>query len=68
MIIHALNNGLALALLYYSPSWAGDLLKQGTLPWSVTLAGIAVFAVGLALLPRNAAPDDVTPAGPASAP
>ena len=46
MIIHAL------ALLYYSPSWAGDLLKQGTLPWSVTLAGVAVFAVGLVLLPR----------------
>lgn len=53
MIIHALNNGLALALIYYSPAWAGDLLKQGTLPWSVTLAGVGVFAVGLALLPRE---------------
>jgi sodium transport system permease protein len=55
MIIHALNNGLALALLYYSPPWAGDLLARGTLPWSLTLGGAAVFALGLALLPRSAA-------------
>ena len=53
MIIHALNNGLALALLYYSPSWAGDLLAKGTLPWSLTLGGTAVFVVGLLLLPRK---------------
>ncbi len=68
MIIHALNNGLALALLYYSPRWAGDLLKQGTLPWSLTLAGVAVFALGLAILPRNTAPTRVSPAERASAP
>jgi sodium transport system permease protein len=66
MIIHALNNGLALALLYYSPPWAGDLLAKGTLPWSLTLGGVAVFAVGLALLPRNAAPEPTTPAGRAT--
>ena len=66
MIIHALNNGLALALLYYSPPWAGDLLARGTLPWSLTLGGVAVFAVGLALLPRNAAPEPPTPAGRAT--
>jgi sodium transport system permease protein len=53
MIIHALNNGLALALLYYSPAWAGDLLAKGTLPWSLTLGGTAVFVVGLLLLPRK---------------
>jgi sodium transport system permease protein len=53
MIIHALNNGLALAWLHYSPSWAGDLLARGTLPWSVTLGGAALFLVGLALLPRR---------------
>jgi sodium transport system permease protein len=55
MIIHALNNGLALALLYYSPPWAGELLARGTLPWSLTLGGTAVFAVGLLLLPRGGA-------------
>ena len=53
MIIHALNNGLALALLYYNPPWAGDLLAKGTLPWSLTLGGTAVFLVGLLLLPRS---------------
>ena len=53
MVIHALNNGLALALLYYSPPWAGDLLAKGTLPWSLTLGGTAVFVVGLLLLPRK---------------
>jgi sodium transport system permease protein len=67
MIIHALNNGLALALLYYSPSWAGDLLARGTLPWGLTLGGCAVFAVGLALLPRPQA-DAITPAGRATGP
>lgn len=56
MIIHALNNGLALSLIYYHPSWAGDLLAKGTLPWGVTLGGTAVFVVGLLLLlpPRKA--------------
>jgi sodium transport system permease protein len=68
MIIHALNNGLALALLYYSPPWAGDLLARGTLPWSLTLGGAAVFALGLLLLPPRAAPDETTPAGRASGP
>jgi sodium transport system permease protein len=53
MIIHALNNGLALALLYYSPAWARDLLAKGSLPWSLTLGGTAVFLVGLLLLPRK---------------
>jgi sodium transport system permease protein len=66
MIIHALNNGLALALLYYSPPWAGDLLAKGTLPWSLTLGGTAVFAVGLALLPRNEASAPPSPAERAS--
>jgi sodium transport system permease protein len=60
MIIHALNNGLALALLYYSPPWAGDLLAGGTLPWSVTLGGTAVFAVGLLLLPPKAASEEAS--------
>jgi len=59
MIIHALNNGLALALLYYSPPWAGDLLAKGTLPWSLTLGGTAVFAIGLLLLPRSSG-DEIT--------
>ena len=53
MIIHALNNGLALALLYYNPPWAGDLLAKGTLPWSLTLGGAAVFLVGFLFLPRS---------------
>ncbi|MEP7122459.1 MAG: ABC transporter permease subunit/CPBP intramembrane protease [Byssovorax sp.] len=68
MIIHALNNGLALALLYYNPPWAGDLLAKGTLPWGLTLGGCAVFAVGLALLPRKQALEAATPAPPATAP
>lgn len=60
MVIHALNNGLALALLYYSPPWAGDLLAKGTLPWSLTLGGTAVFVVGLLLLPRSSVVSDFT--------
>jgi sodium transport system permease protein len=50
MVIHALNNGLALTLLYYRPGWAESLLEGATLPWSLTLAALVVFGAGIWLV------------------
>jgi sodium transport system permease protein len=47
MIIHAINNGLILTVIFMKPPWANPFLEQGVLPWTVTLAGMVVFGLGL---------------------
>jgi sodium transport system permease protein len=48
-IIHLLNNGIAVSLLYFNPPWVKGF-SEGGVPWGVTAAAIAVYAVGIALL------------------
>jgi sodium transport system permease protein len=50
MLIHALNNGLVISLLYYQPAWAESLFEDNVTPWRFTLAAIVVFALGIGLL------------------
>ncbi|WP_437715581.1 ABC transporter permease subunit/CPBP intramembrane protease [Sorangium sp. So ce448] len=59
-LLHALNNGLAVSLLYFKPSWAQGLLEGEVLPWSVTFAGMVVSLAGLLLL-RFSAPSAPEP-------
>ena len=59
-LLHALNNGLAVSLLYFKPSWAQGLLEGELLPWSVTFAGMLVSLAGLLLL-RFSAPSAPEP-------
>lgn len=63
MIIHALNNGIAVSLLYLDLPLVKGIVEGGELPWSITAGGAAAFAGGLLLLrtcplkeapPRNA--------------
>jgi sodium transport system permease protein len=55
VIVHALNNGIAVAILFYKPSWAESAAGGDSLPLGIVAAGAAVFALGLAALPRRAA-------------
>jgi sodium transport system permease protein len=51
MIVHVLNNGLLITLVYMPHLVPNlDLGELQALPWSITLAGAAVCAVGLLLL------------------
>jgi sodium transport system permease protein len=54
MLIHALNNGLAITLLYYKPSWSEALVNDRVIPWKFTLPAFVVFAAGLMLLRGSA--------------
>jgi len=54
MIVHALDNGVVVALLYYEPSWVERAGEGGGLPIVVVAAGAAVFAAGMVVLPRRA--------------
>jgi sodium transport system permease protein len=47
MVFHGLHNGLAVALLYTRPGWAGALMGAGALPsWVIGVGGV-VFTAGL---------------------
>lgn len=50
MVIHALNNGIAVTFLYFQPTWSAGVVEGERVPWSLGAAGIAVYAAGLALL------------------
>lgn len=53
MIVHAMNNGIAVAILFYKPAWAAEAGEQVPLTWAAV--GAAVFVLGMALLPRKPA-------------
>ncbi|XXX78153.1 ABC transporter permease subunit/CPBP intramembrane protease [Sorangium sp. So ce134] len=55
VLLHALNNGLAVSLLYFKPPSAQGIVEGELLPWSVTALGAVVSLAGLLLL-RSAAP------------
>lgn len=50
ILIHALNNGLAVSFLYFQPAWAKGIVEGERLPWTLSAAGIAVYLAGLWLL------------------
>ncbi|WP_437335958.1 ABC transporter permease subunit/CPBP intramembrane protease [Sorangium sp. So ce394] len=54
-LLHALNNGLAVSLLYFKPPSAQGIVEGELLPWSVTAAAAVVSLAGLLLL-RSASP------------
>ncbi|WP_437814857.1 ABC transporter permease subunit/CPBP intramembrane protease [Sorangium sp. So ce1078] len=56
-LLHALNNGLAVSLLYFKPPSVQGVIEGDVLPWSVTAAGAVVSLAGLLLL-RSAAPGE----------
>lgn len=53
MIVHALNNGIAVGILFYKPSWVEKAAEAEALPIGLVAAGVAVFAAGMAVLPRR---------------
>ncbi|WP_437756875.1 ABC transporter permease subunit/CPBP intramembrane protease [Sorangium sp. So ce1389] len=55
-LLHALNNGLAVSLLYFKPPWTQGVM-EGELPWSLTAAGVVVSLAGLLLLRGARAPE-----------
>jgi sodium transport system permease protein len=67
MIIHALNNGIAVSLLYLDLPWVREIVEGGELPWGVTAGGAAVFAGGLILL-RTCPPAEPPPRDAEAAP
>jgi sodium transport system permease protein len=50
MILHGLNNGLAIALLFTKPAWAEPFVREQQPAPAIVLAAFALTAVALALL------------------
>ncbi|WP_437734985.1 ABC transporter permease subunit/CPBP intramembrane protease [Sorangium sp. So ce1335] len=57
MLLHAVNNGLAVSLLYFKPSWTQGVM-EGEMPWSLTAGAAVVSLAGLLLLRGTRAPDE----------
>lgn len=57
MIVHALNNAIAVSILYFAPRLTGSAIRGDSLPLWVHGAGLAVLTLGLVVLgrPRRAA-------------
>ena len=55
MVVHALNNGVAVTVMFYQPAWLAEAAKVALLPAWVFAAGAVVFAAGLLVLPRRGA-------------
>ncbi len=61
MIAHALNNGFITTVVHLQPREGVDRIAEMTvLPWSLTLAGVAVCALGLWLVHTAARGREVT--------
>ncbi|MCC6552877.1 MAG: CPBP family intramembrane metalloprotease, partial [Polyangiaceae bacterium] len=59
MVIHALNNGIAVTLLYHDFEWIRAMNEDG-MPWPAVAGGAAVLALGLSLL-RTCRPAEPPP-------
>jgi sodium transport system permease protein len=57
MLIHAINNGLAAAILYYQPPWATRYLEGANVPWSIAAGALVLLGAGLFLMRPAAAPE-----------
>lgn len=55
MIVHVLNNSIAVLLMVYQPSWLGEAKGAESLPLWMPAVGVVVFALGLLTLPRRGA-------------
>jgi sodium transport system permease protein len=50
MIVHAINNGIAVTLLHFRPVEQMKELSEPYLPWNWTLIGVSVLVIGLWML------------------
>ncbi|WP_438018209.1 ABC transporter permease subunit/CPBP intramembrane protease [Sorangium sp. So ce315] len=57
MLLHAVNNGLAVSLLYFKPPWTQGVM-EGEVPWSLTAGAVVVSLAGLLLLRSARAPEE----------
>ncbi|WP_437288841.1 ABC transporter permease subunit/CPBP intramembrane protease [Sorangium sp. So ce406] len=57
-LLHALNNGIAVSLLYFKPPWTQGVMEGEVVPWSLTAAAVVVSLAGLLLLRGTRTPDE----------
>jgi sodium transport system permease protein len=62
MIVHALNNALAVTVLATKPAWADDTLAAEQVPWGMALVAAVPLVAGIFLM-RNSSR---APQGPGS--
>ena len=53
MIIHAINNALAVAIIASKPAWAERLLETENVPWWLAAVAALVLAAGVVLLRKS---------------
>jgi sodium transport system permease protein len=63
MIIHAINNGLAMVLLVEQPTWAGPLLEEQRPSVTLTLIALAMCGTAVLLLRSIRTAEPVAPLG-----
>jgi sodium transport system permease protein len=66
MIIHVLNNGVAVVLLYFDWAWVRGI-AEGEMPWAVLAGGVLVFAAGALVLRACPSPEPPPAGAPAPA-